>query len=185
VRLGLLFYGGLLGLAGLGALLAGRWPLYASPRDAAAGIAWPRDLAIGLCAGVLVVALSALLTATTRLGERLADGLAELLGPLRWSDCIVLALASGVAEEVFFRGVLQPWLGWVTASLLFGLAHLAPRRDLLPWTGFALAAGFGLGALFAATGNLVAPVVAHALINAVNLRLLALRWRGGRPGADA
>jgi membrane protease YdiL (CAAX protease family) len=185
VRLGLAFYGGLLAFAGVGAVLAGRSLLYASAGEAAAGIDWPRDLAIGACAGVLVIALSALLTATTRLGDRLADGLARLLGPLALRDCIVLALASGVAEEAFFRGLLQPWLGWVAASVLFGCAHVAPRRDLLPWTGFALAAGFGLGALFEATGNLVAPVVAHALINAVNLRLLALRWRGGPPGSDA
>jgi len=184
VRLGLLFYGGLLGLTGIAAALAGRSPLYASAADARAGIAWPDDAVVGVCAGVLVIALSALLTASTRLGERLADGLAQLLGPLAWRDCVVLALASGVAEEAFFRGVLQPWLGWVAASVLFGCAHVAPRRDLLPWTGFALAAGFGLGALFDATGNLVAPVVAHALINAVNLRLLALRWRGGTPGGD-
>jgi membrane protease YdiL (CAAX protease family) len=55
---------------------------------------------------------------------------------------------------------------------VFGLAHVAPRRTLWPWTGFALAAGLLLGALFAATGNLVAPIAAHAAINAVNLRLL-------------
>jgi membrane protease YdiL (CAAX protease family) len=68
---------------------------------------------------------------------------------------------------------------------VFGLAHFAPRRDLLPWTGFAVAAGFGLGALFEATGNLVAPIVAHASINLVNLRLLALRWRDqGDAGAS-
>jgi membrane protease YdiL (CAAX protease family) len=55
---------------------------------------------------------------------------------------------------------------------VFGLAHLPPRRALWSWTGFALLAGLLLGALFAATGNLVAPITAHAAINAVNLRLL-------------
>ena len=61
---------------------------------------------------------------------------------------------------------------------MFGLAHFAPRRTLWPWTGFALLAGGLLGALFEATGNLAAPVAAHAVINAVNLRLLT-RIRGG------
>lgn len=175
VRLGLFFYAGLLVLVALAWLLSGRSPLYASPGAAAAGIAWVDDLGIGLLSGALAIALSALFTSATRVGRRLADGLAALLGPLRWRDCLILALASGVGEEALFRGVLQPLLGWVGASLLFGLVHFAPRRDLLPWTGFAILAGFGLGGLFEATGNLVAPIVAHALINAVNLRLLASR----------
>ncbi len=78
------------------------------------------------------------------------------------------------------KGALQPRLGWFTASVVFGLAHYAPRRSLLPWTGFALLAGGLLGALFAATGNLVAPVTAHAAINAVNLRLLTRSIPPGR-----
>ena len=58
------------------------------------------------------------------------------------------------------------------ASLLFAAAHFVPRRELLPWTAFSLGAGFVLGGLFLATGNLVAPIVAHVAINAVNLNLL-------------
>jgi membrane protease YdiL (CAAX protease family) len=49
----------------------------------------------------------------------------------------------------------------------------APRRDLWPWAFFALAAGVGLGLLIEWSGNLVAPVVAHVLVNAVNLRRLS------------
>jgi membrane protease YdiL (CAAX protease family) len=45
-----------------------------------------------------------------------------------------------------------------------------PRRELIAWTGFSIAAGLLLGWLFDATGNLVRPVVAHAVINGVNLR---------------
>jgi membrane protease YdiL (CAAX protease family) len=81
-----------------------------------------------------------------------------------------------VAEETFFRGALQPTLGWLPASLIFGLVHFAPRRELLPWTGFALCVGMVLGALFESTGNLVAPIVAHVGINAVNLRRLVVRY---------
>jgi membrane protease YdiL (CAAX protease family) len=81
-----------------------------------------------------------------------------------------------VAEEAFFRGALQPHVGLVAASLIFGLAHFAPRRDLLPWTAFSLGAGLLLGGLFEMTGNLLAPVAAHALINAVNLRFLSLYY---------
>ena len=37
--------------------------------------------------------------------------------------------------------------------------------------------GFALGALYSATGNLLAPVVAHTVINGINLPLLVNRYR--------
>jgi len=115
----------------------------------------------------------------TRWGDALARELAAVLGRLSVRQCIALAAMSGVAEEAFFRGALQPSLGLVGASLLFGLAHFVPRRALLPWTGFSIAAGFLLGILYDATGNLLAPVVAHGVINAVNLRVVTRRYGGG------
>ena len=127
-----------------------------------------------------MIVLSWQITRRTAWGDALARALAGLLGPLTRTQIVYLALASGVAEEAFFRGALQPRVGLVWASLLFGLAHLAPRRDLLPWTGFSIAAGFGLGLLFEATGNLIAPVVAHVTINAVNLDLLVREYRRPR-----
>ena len=108
--------------------------------------------------------------------ERLARELGALLGRLALAECLLLAAVSGVAEEAFFRGALQPRVGLVAASLIFGLAHFAPKRELAPWTVFSIGAGFLLGALFDATGNLLAPVVAHVLINAVNLRMIATRY---------
>jgi membrane protease YdiL (CAAX protease family) len=96
----------------------------------------------------------------------------------------VLAIASGVGEEAFFRGVIQPYVGIVMASLIFGLAHLAPRRDLLPWTLFSVLAGFLLGGLFEATGNLIAPVVAHAGINLVNLWAMTKKYGAGAGGVS-
>lgn len=176
MRMALAFYAALLGLAAGIGLLTGHSLVFASPVTAARGIDWGRDPGIGLLAGAAVVALSAVLTEATRWGEALARALAELLGPLSARDCLVLAAVSGVAEEALFRGAIQPHAGLVMASLLFGLAHFVPRRDLLPWSAFALAAGFGLGALYQLTGNLVAPIVAHAVVNGVNLRLLTRRF---------
>jgi membrane protease YdiL (CAAX protease family) len=151
---------------------AGRPWAYLDASASARGVDWSGDLAAGLAAAVAVIAVSQLITARTRWGAALAEELARALGPLTLFECAALAALSGFAEEAFFRGALQPRLGWLGASAVFGLAHAAPRRTLWPWTGFALAAGLLLGALFAATGNLVAPIAAHAAINAVNLRLL-------------
>jgi hypothetical protein len=173
VRTAAIFYGGLLLLA-----LAWRtgWvgePLFYADAEAARSGAQPlRDAALGAAAAAAVIFLSGVVTRATAWGERLARALAGLLGRPRLGEIAFLALASGIGEEAFFRGALQPRVGLVLASLIFGLAHLVPRREFLPWTGFSLAAGFLLGGLFAWTGNLIAPVVCHALVNGVNLRLL-------------
>jgi membrane protease YdiL (CAAX protease family) len=173
VRVALGFYGLLLAAALLWAWLAGRSLLWASAAAQHGGLAPLRDVGAGALAAAIVVLLSDQLTRRTRFGQRLARALGEALGPLSNVQCGLLALVSGIAEEAFFRGALQPQVGLVLASLLFGAAHFAPRRDLLPWTLFSVAAGFLLGWLFDATGNLIAPVVAHAGINGVNLRRLA------------
>jgi membrane protease YdiL (CAAX protease family) len=171
VRQALVFYAVVLGAAVLWRVGFQRESLLVA--SAADGVHWLRDPLIGLVAGLLVIVGSAELTARTRLGQALARALADVIGPLRARDCLVLALSSGIAEEALFRGALQPRVGLVWASLLFALAHLVPRRELLPWSLFSLAAGFLLGGLYAATGNLVAPVVAHVVVNAVNLHRLS------------
>ncbi|HYB12015.1 MAG TPA: CPBP family intramembrane glutamic endopeptidase, partial [Myxococcota bacterium] len=117
----------------------------------------------------------------TASGQLLAKTLASLVGSLTLRECLLLALASGIGEEAFFRGALQPRVGLIAASLLFGAAHFIPRRGLVAWSAFSLAAGFLLGGLFAWTGNLLAPITAHVGINAVNLRLLTLEFGQG-PG---
>ena len=178
VRMALLFYAGVLLLAALLAGWTGHSLLFASPEQAEAGVDWSLDPLLGGLGAAGVIALSAGLTATTRWGEALSRELARLLGPLSTRSCVLLGAVSGFAEEALFRGALQLQLGFFAASLLFGLAHFVPRRELLPWTAFTLAAGFGLGALYEVTGNLVAPVVAHFGVNAVNLRLLSRRSFG-------
>jgi membrane protease YdiL (CAAX protease family) len=172
VRLALAFYGVLLGAALAWAWLTGRSLLWASEAAAERGASPLVDFGAGLLAAAIVVLLSRQLTERTRVGEQLARSLRAALGPLSLAECWLLALLSGVAEEAFFRGALQPRVGLLAASLLFGAAHFVPRRELLPWTAFSIAAGLLLGWLFDATGNLIAPIVAHAGINGVNLRHL-------------
>jgi hypothetical protein len=113
----------------------------------------------------------------------MARALAQVLGSLDRRQGWLLALASGIGEEAFFRGALQPVAGlWIT-SLLFAAAHFVPRRDLLPWSAFSLAAGLLLGGLYEATGNLLAPTVAHVVVNGVNLNRLVREYREERRGS--
>jgi membrane protease YdiL (CAAX protease family) len=172
----LLFYLPMLAIALVWSVLADDALPYANPEAARAGVDWLRDPAAGAGAAALVIALSQGLTRGTQWGERMGRFLGQVLGRLDWRRCLLLAALSGVAEETLFRGMLQPRIGLVAASLLFGLVHFVPRRELLPWTLMSIAAGFLLGWLFDATGNLVAPAVAHAGINAVNLRFISRRY---------
>ncbi len=173
VRVAVVFYA-LLGGAAVAWRLAadGVWPL--APAGAATRGALPPALALaaGGVVGLGVVAASRAWTRRSRGGARLARALAEALGPLSTTDVVLLAAVSGVAEEAFFRGALQPRVGWLAASLLFGLAHLAPRRELWVWAGFAVLAGGLFGALFEWSGTLLAPAAAHVVVNGLNVHWL-------------
>jgi membrane protease YdiL (CAAX protease family) len=182
VQLGLVFYG-VLAAAGI-VWRIGFYDepiLFASAAAQAEGLSLGRDLAIGAAAAATLIAISDWTTRKTAWGEELARSMAEALGPLSVPNAILLAFASGLAEELFFRGALQPRVGWVLASLLFGCIHFVPRREFLPWTGFAIGAGFLFGALFVWTGNLVAPVMAHVVVNGVNLPRLVSRYGPTEP----
>jgi len=138
---------------------------------------WWLDLALGLGAGLLLLGLWAAAERIFPLARDLEAKLAQALGPLSGSEAFALALLSGFAEELFFRGAVQGTLGVVGATILFGLLHSGPGKELRLWTLFALLAGAVLGLLMVWRGNLLGPVAGHFLVNAVNLRRLADRAR--------
>ncbi|HXT21249.1 MAG TPA: CPBP family intramembrane glutamic endopeptidase [Thermoanaerobaculia bacterium] len=118
------------------------------------------------------------------LARRLETTLRERLGPLTLAEAYGLALLSGIAEEVFFRGALQAAWGYAAATVLFALLHSGRGREMLLWTASALAAGVLLGALVLWRGTLFAAIVAHALVNAVQLRRLLVRSSTEPVGSD-
>lgn len=91
------------------------------------------------------------------------------------ADLLALSCLAGLGEELLFRGLLQAAVaetagtttGLVVASAIFGLAHSVTRG----YTIVATAVGFVFGGLWLATGNLLAPIVAHALYDFVALLL--------------
>ncbi|MBX3200107.1 MAG: CPBP family intramembrane metalloprotease [Labilithrix sp.] len=85
---------------------------------------------------------------------------------------VVLGVASGVAEELFFRGLIAPALGLVLSSLAFGALHQLRGRVGWIWAAWAAVMGLLFGALFFATGSLLGPMLAHVSINVMNLRFL-------------
>jgi membrane protease YdiL (CAAX protease family) len=141
---------------------------------------WWLDLALGLAAAGLLLALWAAGRARLAQARELEEQLARLLGGLSRSEALALAVLSGFSEELFFRGAVQGAVGWLLASLLFALLHSGPGPSFRLWALFAGIAGALFGALMAWRGNLLAPVVAHAVVNAVNLVHLAGRGRSAR-----
>ncbi len=90
-----------------------------------------------------------------------------------------LSIAGGVFEELAYRGFLFYYLRVVIphidmleivvmSSALFGLAHIYQGWRGVASTGVA---GLIMGGLYALSGNLVAPIVAHIM---ANLRLLLI-----------
>jgi membrane protease YdiL (CAAX protease family) len=124
---------------------------------------------IGLAIGAVVVVLSRLAVRRFAWARGLHTNFRHLLGPLSHREIIVLALASSIGEELLFRGALTPIIGLWPQAIVFALLHIGPGVRFLPWTvsAFALALGFGL--LHQWSGDLGGPIVAHFVINYLNL----------------
>ena len=111
----------------------------------------------------------------------------SLLRPLfgKWSilQLFAISLVAGISEEAFFRGAIQGSLAdrvnvilaVLLASALFGAFHL------LTWTYAIIAAFIGayLGLLWIWTGNLMTPMITHAVYD---FAALVYFFRFRRPG---
>ena len=191
-------YAALAALATVGCALAGRsaWHL-----DTTLGRSRAVSIPVALCAGALVglgaIVATQRLARATRWGRALSTELGSALTGLepRWIPWLALSSAGG--EELLFRGAVQAGLvdhggvaqGLLLTSVLFGALHIPANRRLVPWTLMATGMGLIFGLLYYWTGEIVAPLVAHAMVNFANLRFLsessavAARVRGddGRP----
>ncbi len=174
----LIFYGVLLVLA----WLLGSWWLgldLVEWHDRYDSSLW-LDAGLGLGLGLISVWATRILERTTTWARELGREFKSILGRLTPGQVLVFAVASGVVEEVFFRGFLQQALselafgsdlwGLLVAALIFGLIHVGPdRKKFLPWTIMALVWGLLFGLLYWYTGNILGPVIAHFTINFFNL----------------
>jgi uncharacterized protein len=134
-------------------------------------------LLVGAISACGTVALSVLLYRLLPTLRRLSNELApHLVDGAKRRDLVLVSIFSGVGEEAFFRGALQPEIGLVASSLLFGVLHVGPDRRYLVWTLWAVAAGFLFGLLYLWTGGILAPVTAHVMHNAATLLL----WKWSR-----
>ena len=138
-------------------------------------LTWGLALGLGLSgANVAGVAVA------RRFGYAAGTELRELLAPETrrgWLLLLGVTLPTvAVVEEFLFRATLigafaagfgvSPWLLAVLSSVLFAVGHGAQGPAGIAVTGLL---GFVLAAAFVLTGSLVVVVVAHYLVNAVEL----------------
>jgi membrane protease YdiL (CAAX protease family) len=158
------FYAAMLGGALLWLWLRERTPLFAAQAVGPQGLLF--GVAVGAGVGALASGASQLLARYLRAFAQLESWLAELAGPLAEREIMVLALLSGVVEEVFFRLAMQDALGVYWAAAVFALLHAG--RWL--WTVLAGMLGLLFGWMMEAGFGLVSVSIAHAIINYIGLR---------------
>ncbi len=101
------------------------------------------------------------------------DEIFPLLRSATVIDIIVLAAIAGFSEELLFRGMLQPRMGLVASSILFGMLH-GPDYKLWPLALWAAAVSMGFGLVYRETENIALPMLVHAFYD--GLALAYIRW---------
>jgi membrane protease YdiL (CAAX protease family) len=191
----LLFEGGLGAMAlGIG-WLAGQWPLV--------GIRFGREYGASQIAAIGwgLVATAPLLVALLfadrlpcaplqRLSDLTASVVRQMFGGASLWQLAAVALAAGIGEELFFRGLIQAglarffaawpgigsaaggWMGYgmalAVASVLFGICHWLTTT----YAVLAMLVGVYFGLLLMMTGSLWTPLIAHAAYDFLALAYL-------------
>jgi membrane protease YdiL (CAAX protease family) len=160
-------------LAVAATLAAGRDPLecrgwLGAPRTAS----WLLSLGFGGLLGTATIAATPIVVRRAPWARALHFALRPAVHGAGEASLLAVAVASAAGEELLFRGLLVQVVGVVASSVVFGALHQVRGTARWGWMAWATAMGLLFGALFAATGSLVGPLVAHAGINHVNLRFL-------------
>lgn len=174
---------GALAAAGLAARQASHW---------AAGAGWPvndctdlslfqlslSNAAVALCLAAAVTGgRHILLKAWPAFAASTETSNSQMLTNLEPLDVVLVAFASGVGEELLFRGALLPlvapdWRGALVAGGVFGALHVSGGRNAA-FAIWASVVGVAYGAAAVATSDVAVPAAAHAAANLAS----ALAWK--------
>lgn len=144
----------------------GRLGMWFAPKTTA----WWSDIGLGLVVGGLFAGglwiVGRYIEGFKAIRERIAAVLD--LTALRGWHIVVLSLVAAVPEEIFFRGAMQPALGLLVTSLIFGALHAITPLYFV----YAALASLGLGLLRNWNDALLVPMAAHFAVDVVSLGLL-------------
>jgi membrane protease YdiL (CAAX protease family) len=131
------------------------------------------SLLIGLGLGALVAFSTRIFVARYSWARNLHSELRPVARNLSSAGILAVAAFSALGEELWFRGILQPWLGLCLQAAVFGIVHAQLRGpSRWAWISWATVMGLAFGVIFQLTGSLAGPIAAHALINCLNLSYL-------------
>jgi len=137
----------------------------------------PEAMTRGLALGLAIVLATNIALRLSKSVKTATDMMGRFLGPIGIVPAIYLAVLSGFGEELFFRGALWPHFGLYGTSILFGILHTIPVRELALYPIFAALVGLIFGLLRQESGSIWPPVIAHTAINAINLAIIGARQR--------
>jgi membrane protease YdiL (CAAX protease family) len=129
-------------------------------------------VAAALVTTAVTVRATRRLVASTRWARSLHVTLRGALLGATPSQLLLLSCTSACAEELFFRALLGPALGFVSSSVLFGILHGVQRENPVPVAAWSLGMGLVFSVLYLASGTLVAPILAHWVINYENMQYI-------------
>lgn len=100
-----------------------------------------------------------------RVKQFFENELLPLLNNCRWGDLALIAVATGVGEEMLFRGLFQPILaaelGEPAAVALTSIIFAALHPISIPYFYVMFALGIYLGSVCVLSGNLLASMTCH------------------------
>lgn len=139
-----------------------------------------KQVLIGIASG-LVIGAGAWASITRSFLAPVRVKYATLIGPLMplMAAQVLVSICAGVGEELFFRGALQHWLGIPWTAVVFVALHgyLDPRDVRISLYGIYLTGAMIVLGWLAQEMGLLAPIIAHTLIDIVLLNRLVNDWR--------
>ena len=166
------------GILGIGAVffgwLIGFYPVDLIKIDATLAADVGFAFLVTLPMGVLFVLLARFPLGPFRMIRQQMDAIiVPLFHKLSVFDIFLISLLAGVGEELLFRGLLQPAIGYwtgplgglVLASVLFGLAHLITPTYAIMAGSMGLVIGWSMNY----TDNLLTAILIHAVYDFIAL----------------
>jgi len=166
-----LVYGALGAIAIGWSALRGDLDIYRLPTSTPARLA--ASPFVGLAVGLTAVFLSRLAVHRLEWARVLHREFHAVVHELTSREIFLLAVASSVGEELFFRGALLPIVGLLPHAAAFAALHVRPHARFLPWTVMSFIVGLIMGLMYLWMGDLGGPIVAHFTINLLNLNYIA------------
>jgi uncharacterized protein len=126
------------------------------------------SIGLGLATTALAIFLTRRVLPVSPGGHAL---LASLRPDVRADSTGIVLLYSAVAatgEELLFRGVLLPWIGFWLSTAIFASLHRMRGKGGFAWAASSALLGACLALNVLCTGTIVGAVIAHVLINTLN-----------------